>query len=77
MREDVANALNASVLEPDVTLCNKGFNSNKNLKTNCIQLSHSVGGENVKLFAFCIPSIDLQLNIGGLGDVVQMFRDKG
>ena len=77
VREDVANTLNASVLEPDVTLCIKGFNSNKSLKTKRVQLSLSVGGENVKLSAFCIPSIDLQLNIGGLGDVVQMFKDKG
>ena len=77
VREDVANALNASILEPDVTLCIKGFNSNKSLKTKCVQLSLSVGGENVRLSAFCIPSIDLQLNIGCLGYVVQMFKNKG
>ena len=77
VREDVSNTLNASVLEPDVTLCIKGFNSNKSLITKPVQLSLSVGGEDVKLSAFCIPSIDLQLNIGGLGDVVQMFKDKG
>ena len=66
-----------SVLEPDVTLCIKGFNSNKSLQTKRVQLSLTVGGEIVKLSAFCIPSIDLQLNIGCLGDVVQMFKDKG
>ena len=77
VREYVTNALNASVLEPDIMLCIKGFNSNKSLQTKRIQLSLTVGGEIVKLSAFCIPSIDLQLNIGGLGDVVQMFKDKG
>ena len=43
VREDVANTLNARVLEPDVTLCIKGFNSNKSLKTKLVQLSLSVG----------------------------------
>ena len=77
LREEEANALIAIVLHAYVSLCIKGFNSNKCFKTKHIQFNLCIGGENVQVCAYCVSSFDMVLNIDGLADVVNMFQDKG
>ena len=72
VREDVASALNASVLEPDITLCIRDFNSNKSLKRKRVQLSLSVEGKN-----HGGPSCVLESSLGVLlqGSAKQLIKN--
>ena len=47
VREELANSLNATILDTDVLLCIKGFNSGKSFKTKRVQLSISIGEKQI------------------------------
>ena len=77
VREDVANAINATTLNSDISLCIKGFNGDKSFKTSQVQFDLLIGKENVKVSAFCVPSFSISLNIDCLEEVVDICRSKG
>ena len=74
--EKIAKKLKLRVVEKGVVLTLKGINSHKRYKTNIVEVELTLGNKVEKILAFCIPSIDISLNLDKLNSIVHEFKKK-
>ena len=75
--EKIAVNNNLKVLKANVGLDIHGFNVSKSVKTKLVLVPLRVGNQNMNIEALCMPEIRTNLNIEGLGKVVDSFLSKG
>ena len=77
IEESLATDLNWKVVKDSVSLTINGINSSKSYKTKQVEIEFSIGSNIYPIYAFCLPSIDMSLQLPGLVDVVSGFVSKG
>ena len=75
--EKFAQKLDLSVVRSDIDLVIFGFNSDKRVKTNIVEVNVLICGETYKIDAIIVPSINISLNIPNINNVASEFRERG
>ncbi|XP_068224857.1 uncharacterized protein [Palaemon carinicauda] len=75
--ESLLNKCSLPVLEPSVKLTVNGFNGSKEYISRLIQLPMKFGNCISNVPALVVPSINIKLNLPGLGKIVESFENKG
>ena len=77
IKESIADSLKLRVLNDDVRLNVKGFNSSKGYVTKVVEVELSVGKASYPVSAICIPEIRIDIDIPGLTEVARKFVERG
>ncbi|XP_068225059.1 uncharacterized protein [Palaemon carinicauda] len=77
IEENLAQDLNLKVVKNGVSLTINGINSSKSYKTKKVEIELPIGSNSYIVYAFCLPSIDVSLQLPGLNEVVSGFVSKG
>ena len=73
----LANSLNLPVIEENLPITIRGFNSNKNIDTKLVAIKITIGENTFSHNAICVDTLRTKFSIDGLNDVVSSFVKKG
>ena len=73
----LATSLNLPVINDNVPLTIRGFNSNKNINTKLVGINLTVGGNTYSHNGICVDTLRTKFSTDGLSDVVSTFVQKG
>ena len=74
---DLADKFDLKVLDNNVDLTVNGINCQKNYTTKQVEVEMVLDGKTSKIKALCLPSINIVLELPGLGKLVENFMSKG
>ena len=75
--EDFARSLDLKVLDKKVKVKINGINISLSYVSKIVQFDMSIGEDLRTLQVFCIPSLNINLQLPGLSGVVRGFQEKG
>ena len=75
--ESLADSLKLKVIDEDIFLNVNGINSTQSYRSKLVNVPLSLNGKIHNVEALCIPSINVDLKIDGLGKVVSEFTSRG
>ena len=74
--EKLAKSLQLKVIKENVSLSIKGINVQKNYDTKLLELNLQLGGKIFNIEAYCLPSININLDLPDLTGVASKFLSK-
>jgi len=77
VEQDLADSLNCKVKNADVPVDISGFNSTRKIISKIVELPVKLGDRVFLLDALCVPKIDIDLKLPGLGNVVDHLQNLG